>query len=677
MNRTRRKISASEAVGSASISRALVRGLAAAPAPASGEAAALLLAPRPTPELTRELARLVAAARADMDRAFQNRPAPRVRLAQLRREMKRQNLDGFVVPRGDEHQSEYVPRSADRLAWLTGFTGSAGSAVVLHDKAALLVDGRYTLQARAETDPRFYRVRSSNDTTPGSWLAAEAKSKARIGYDPWLSSESQARALRAALAPIQGEAIACARNPLDAVWRDRPPAPISPARIHPRRHAGTTSAAKRARVARELRRAGADALILTLPDSIAWLLNVRGGDVPHTPLLLAFAVVHADGRVDLFADPRKLTPPVRRHLGRRTRLSPSEDLGSALDALARAGGRIRICPETASAWIFARLARGRATIVPGPDPCQAIKAAKTAAELAGIRRAHRRDGAALVRFLAWLAREAPKGGVDEIAAARKLDAFRAEDANFRGPSFPTISGAGAHGAVVHYRVSAKTNRPLRAGELYLVDSGGQYPDGTTDVTRTVAVGRPSAEMRDRFTRVLKGHIAVATLVFPDGTAGRQLDAFARAALWRAGLDYEHGTGHGVGHFLGVHEGPQRIAKSGNAVALLPGMVVSDEPGYYKTGSFGIRIENLLAVRREKSPRGAERPLLGFETLTLAPIDRALIAPGLLSRGEIAWLDAYHAQVRRTLAPLLEPGPRAWLARATRPLRARRRRPPKQ
>ncbi|MEK7244498.1 MAG: M24B family metallopeptidase, partial [Pseudomonadota bacterium] len=292
-------------------------------------------------------------------------------------------------------------------------------------------------------------------------------------------------------------------------------------------------------------------------------------------------------------------------------------------------------------------------------------------------RAHRRDGAALVRFLAWLAREAPKGGVDEIAAAGRLDAFRAEDRNFRGPSFPTISGAGANGAVVHYRVSAKTNRPLRAGALYLVDSGGQYPDGTTDVTRTVAIGRPSAEMRDRFTRVLKGHIAVATLVFPDGTAGGQLDAFARAALWRAGLDYEHGTGHGVGHFLGVHEGPQRIAKSGNAVALLPGMVVSDEPGYYKTGSFGIRIENLLAVRREKPPPRAERPLLGFETLTLAPIERALIVPELLSPEEIAWLDAYHARVRRLLSPLLAPSPRAWLAQATRPLRSRRRRPPKQ
>ncbi|MSP81315.1 MAG: aminopeptidase P family protein, partial [Rhodospirillales bacterium] len=583
------------------------------------------------------------------------RPAPRTRLAGLRREMKRQNLDGFVVGRGDEHQNEYVPRSADRLAWLTGFTGSAGTALVLHDKAALLTDGRYTLQARAETDAGLYRVLSSGTTTPGSWLANAAKSKTRIGYDPWLLSQTQVRNLRAALAPIQGEAIACARNPLDAVWRDRPPAPIAPAQIHPRRHAGTSSAAKRARVAASLRLAGADALILTLPDSIAWLLNARGGDVPHTPLLLAFAILHADERtrarargahdVDLFVDARKLTAQVRKHLGRRTRIRPPEDLGPALDALARAGRRIRLCPDTASAWFFERLAGAKATIVPGPDPCQAIKAAKTATELAGIRNAHRRDGRALARFLAWLARQAPKGTVDEITAARKLDAFRAEDPNFRGPSFPTISGAGPSGAIVHYRVSEKTSRPLRAGELYLVDSGGQYPDGTTDVTRTLAIGRPSAEMRDRFTRVLKGHIAVATLVFPDGTSGQQIDAFARAALWRAGLDYEHGTGHGVGHYLGVHEGPQRIAKGGNAVALRPGMVVSDEPGYYKTGAYGIRIENLLAVRRAKPPPGAERRLLGFETLTLAPIDRALIAPGLLTRDEIAWLDGYHARVR--------------------------------
>ena len=600
------------------------------------------------------------------------RPRPfdaKGRLTRLRHELARQNLDGFVVPRGDEHQSEYVPPSAERLAWLTGFTGSAGTGVVSATKAALLVDGRYTLQARAEADPKLWRVLSSAETMPGDWFAAEARRPVRIGYDPWLLTQSQARALRAALAPIKGDAVAVARNPIDVVWRDRPPAPRAPARIHPLRYAGTPHAAKRARIAKEIVRAGADALVLTLPDSIAWLLNIRGGDVPHSPLMLAFAILHADGTVDLFVDPRKLSPEVRKHLGRAVRAHPPAQFGSALDRLARANKRTRVCPETAAAWVFERLAAAKGRIVPGSDPCQDAKAAKTPAELAGIRRAHRRDGRALTRFLAWLAREAPKGAVDEMTAARTLDALRAEDARFQGTSFPTISGAGANGAIVHYRVSAKTNRRLRPGEIYLVDSGGQYPDGTTDVTRTVAVGRPSAEMRDRFTRVLKGHIAVARSVFPEGTAGRQLDAFARAALWRAGLDYEHGTGHGVGHFLGVHEGPQRIAKGGGAVALRPGMVVSDEPGYYKVGGYGIRIENLLAVRKVKPPRGAERRLLGFETLTLAPIDRALIAPGLLTDDEIAWLDAYHARVRRALAPRLDRETRVWLARATRPIRA--------
>ncbi len=614
------------------------------------------------------------------------RPAPdaKARLARLRAELKRRNLHGFVVPRADEHQNEYVPACAERLAWLTGFTGSAGTAVVLPTKAALLTDGRYTLQARAEIDGRLWRVCSSAAVTPGGWFAAEAKGPVRVGYDPWLMTQAQVRSLRAALAAIAGEAVPCARNPVDVLWRDRPPAPGAPAYVHPLRFAGATSAAKRARVAKALRRAGADALVVTLPDSIAWLLNVRGGDVPHTPLMLAFAVLHADRKVDLFVDARKITPAVRRHLGRATRVRAPAEFGPALDALARAGRRIHVCPETAAAWIFERLARagesprglkdkplaglGRARVVPGADPCQDAKAAKTPAELAGIRRAHRRDGAALTRFLAWLAGETPKGDVDEMRAARTLDSFRAEVDGFQGTSFTTISGAGANGAVVHYRVSARSNRRLRAGELFLVDSGGQYPDGTTDVTRTVAVGRPSAEMRNRFTRVLKGHIAIATLVFPEGTAGRQIDAFARQALWRAGLDYEHGTGHGVGHFLGVHEGPQRIAKGGSAAALRPGMVVSNEPGYYKTGSFGIRIENLLAVRRIKPPRGAEVPLLGFETLTLAPIDRALVDPRLLDSDEIAWLDAYHARVRRALAPTLDRRTRAWLTRATKPLR---------
>ena len=592
------------------------------------------------------------------------------RLAALRRELARHRLDGFVVPHGDEHQNEYVPTSAERLAWLTGFTGSAGWAVAMRDRAVLFVDGRYTLQAQRETNPKLFALDPDRAVTPWRWLGMNAGVKARIGYDPWLLSESQAAHLRAALARLDGETVAVTRNPIDAIWRDRPRPPATPVAIHPLAVAGETSKVKRARVAAEVRRGGADALVLTQPDSIAWLLNIRGNDVPYTPFALAFAVLYGDGRVDLFIDPARLAPPVRRHLGRMVRVHPPGDFGRALAAPALARKRIRICPDTAAAWIFDRLDRAGATIARAPDPCQALKAAKSPAELAGIRRAHRRDGVALARFLAWLADQAPAGHVSELAAAARLDALRAEDKNFRGPSFPTISGSGPNGAVVHYRVSAESDRHLGTGELYLVDSGGQYPDGTTDVTRTIAIGRPTAEMRDRFTRVLKGHIALATLVFPEGTMGGQIDAFARAALWRAGLDYDHGTGHGVGHFLSVHEGPQRIAKAGNAVALRPGMVVSDEPGYYKTGAWGIRIENLLAVRRVTAPPGAERPLLGFETLTLAPIDRALIEPKLLSADEIAWLDAYHKRVRRELSPRIRGPERSWLAQATQPLAAK-------
>ncbi|MBM3564777.1 MAG: aminopeptidase P family protein [Alphaproteobacteria bacterium] len=596
-------------------------------------------------------------------------PAARMpeRLAALRREMARLNLDGFVIPRGDEHQNEYVPPAAERLRWLTGFSGSAGWAVVTSKTAMLFVDGRYTLQAKQEVDSRLFALDPRSAMTPWAWLKENARPKARIGFDPWLLSETQLMHLRAALRRKGGEAVALPRNPIDVSWRDRPPQPAAIATVHPPRFAGTPSAMKRAAITAELRADGADSLVLTQPDSIAWLLNVRGNDVPYAPFLLAFAILRGNGNVDLFTDPKKIPPAVRRHLGRAVRVREPDAFGPALDALGKAGRRVRVCPDTAAAWIFDRLARTKAALARGPDPCQAAKAAKTEAELAGIRRAHRRDGVALARFLAWLAREAPKGRVTELAAAEKIDSLRAEAGEFREPSFPTISGAGANGAVVHYRVGPDGGRRLKPGDLYLVDSGGQYPDGTTDVTRTVAVGKPTAEMRERFTRVLKGHIALARAVFPAGTSGRQLDALARQHLWRAGLDYDHGTGHGVGHFLSVHEGPQRIAKAGNAVPLRPGMVVSNEPGYYKTGAFGIRIENLLAVRRAKPPRGAERTLLDFEVLTLAPIDRALVEPRLLDGDETAWLDAYHGAVRRAIGPRLKGADRAWFFRATRPL----------
>jgi Xaa-Pro aminopeptidase len=590
----------------------------------------------------------------------------RARLALLRAELARRGLTGFLVPRADEHQGEYVPPSAQRLAWLTGFTGSAGLAVVLADAAAIFVDGRYTLQVRAQVPPDLLEPHHVTQRPPREWLRARLRPGDRLGFDPWLHTVEGAERLEATCAGAGATLVACEDNPVDAVWSDRPEPPRAPVVPHRLELAGRASADKRREVAAALEREGADAAVLTQPDSIAWLLNVRGGDVEHTPLPLAFALAHRDGTVDLFVDPRKLSPGLADHLGDGVRVAPPEALGPALDRLGAAGRRVQAEPATAAAWLARRLAAAGATLVRGDDPCVLPKACKNPVELAGARAAHQRDGAALCRFLAWLAREAPGGGLTEVSAAARLDACRAEQEAFREPSFPTISGAGPNGAIVHYRATPETDRPLAAGQLYLVDSGGQYLDGTTDVTRTVAIGAPSAEQRDRFTRVLRGHIGLAQARFPEGTTGAQLDALARAPLWDAGLDYDHGTGHGVGSYLGVHEGPQRISKGGHE-ALRAGMIVSNEPGYYKTGEYGIRIESLVAVTPVGRPAGGEVDLLGFETLTLAPIDLALVEPALLTAAERAWLDAYHARVRQTLAPLVDAETAAWLAAATRPV----------
>jgi Xaa-Pro aminopeptidase len=458
---------------------------------------------------------------------------------------------------------------------------------------------------------------------------------------------------------------ALADNPLDRVWADQPAPSIAPVVPHPEQFAGESAQSKRTRLGRALRQEGLAAVVLTMPESIAWLLNIRGGDVPHTPLPLSFAVLRQDGAVTLFIDRRKLVPGIERHLGNAVTVAPPEQLGPALDELAAEGGRIQADPATAASWVFDRLQAAGAKIHRAADPCLLPKACKNATEIDGTRVAHRRDGAALTRFLAWLAREAPKGGLSEIVASDRLEAFRRDGEHFRDLSFPTISGAGSNGAIVHYRAVPETEKRLEPGTLYLLDSGAQYLDGTTDVTRTIAVGEPSPEMRDRFTRVLKGHIALALARFPKGTTGTQLDAFARRALWQEGLDYDHGTGHGVGSYLGVHEGPQRISKAPNTQALLPGMIVSNEPGYYKTGAYGIRIENLVLV--QPADGSAEREMLSFETLTFAPIDRNLIDPSLLDEEEIAWLNAYHRRVRQTLTPLVDPDTARWLAAATEPI----------
>ena len=580
-------------------------------------------------------------------------------LKTLREELKRRDLDGFVVPRGDEHQGEYVPPSAERLRWLTGFSGSAGVAVILADRAALFVDGRYTLQAKTEVDGKAWTLLHLVDQPPAQWLGETLAAGQRLGYDPWLHTPNGVELLRQACEKTGAGLVACPDNPLDAVWHDRPPPPLAPLEPHGLTYAGKPSTQKRAELGSDLKAAGCDAVVLSAPDSIAWLLNLRGGDVQYSPLPLSFALAWQDGGVDLFVDRRKMTAEAASHLGEDIRVRQPDQFGPALDALS--GNRIRLDPATAPAWALDRLTAAKAAVDRGPDPCALPKACKNEVELDGARRAHRRDGVALVRFLAWLAAHAASGKLGEIGAADQLERFRQDGELYRGPSFPTISGAGPNGAIVHYRASPASDRKLRRGQLYLVDSGGQYLDGTTDVTRTLAIGDGDfTRERRHFTLVLKGHIAIAALRFPQGTTGSQMDILARRPLWAEDLDYDHGTGHGVGSYLGVHEGPQRISKLPSAQALKPGMIISDEPGYYLAGAYGIRIENLIAVRKTGPSR-----MLDFEVLTLAPIDLALVDRDLLDRTELSWLNAYHARVREELTPFLDPAEAAWLTQATR------------
>jgi Xaa-Pro aminopeptidase len=642
--------------------RALLAGVLAAPASHDRSAWLLLVGEGLPADLIEQLQALKAALAAAPPSAQSDAAQ---RLAALRATLKRRELDGFVVPRGDEHQGEYVPPRAQRLAWLTGFTGSAGAAVVMAERAAIFVDGRYTLQAEAEVPADYERKHLVEDPLT-DWVASALPMGGRLGYDPWLHTVGWVEKTRAALERDGVQLIACEGNPLDQVWPDQPPAPLSPVTPQDIAFTGDSAADKRARLAKGLADKGLAAVVLTQPDSVAWLLNIRGADVPCTPFPLSFAILNQDGAVDLFLDPRKLAPQTHAHLGNQVRVRPVIEFGSALDAVGRGGARVLADPSCTSAWVFDRLHLAGAKVERDADPCALPKACKNAAELAGTRAAHTRDGAALVRFLHWFAGEAPKGELTELAVVDRLLAFRQNNERFCGLSFDTIAGAGPNGAIVHYRVTPDSDRRIEPNSLFLLDSGAQYRDGTTDVTRTLAVGTPSAEMKDRFTRVLKGHIALSTARFPRGTTGSQLDALARLPLWQVGLDYDHGTGHGVGSFLSVHEGPQRISKVGNAVALQPGMILSNEPGYYKTGAYGIRIENLVVVQPVEI-EGGERPTLGFEPLTLAPIDRAVIDTALLDPGEIAWIDAYHARVCESLTPLLDAEVAAWLAAATAPL----------
>jgi len=639
--------------------RAMLARVAASPDPYPADAWIGLLAPGADTATAAALTALRDALRPARQAADPSR------LDRLRTALAEDGVDGFILPRADEHQGEYIPPGAERLAWLTGFTGSAGVAVVLKDKAALFADGRYTLQAGQQIDSGRWEIRHLVRTPPAEFIAGNLGG-GRLGYDPRLHSIAGATRIRDAVRQAGGTLVALETNPVDRIWGDQPPAPLGRVETLPVTFTGLDAAAKRASIAATLVQRDVGVTVLNQPESVAWLLNIRGRDVPYTPLPLCYATVARDGTVELFLDAAKCDAETRAALGNQVSLRPFEAIGEALDALGAAGATVSLDPDSASEWLHQRLAEAGATVVNAEDPCIRPRARKNAVEIAGTRAAHVRDGAAVTRFLKWVDDNGTGGAVTEAGAADALERFRGAGERWRGPSFPSISGAGPNGAIVHYRVTPESDRPLEAGSLYLIDSGAQYLDGTTDITRTVAIGTPTQEMRERFTLVLKGHIAIATARFPVGTSGGQLDALARQYLWKEGLDFDHGTGHGVGSFLGVHEGPQRISAT-SRVPIEAGMIISNEPGYYKPGGYGIRIENLLLAVESEPAEDSGRPMLAFETITFAPIDRRLIEPALLGFEEVAWLDAYHAAVRARVMPSLDAEERAWLAAATMPI----------
>ena len=591
----------------------------------------------------------------------------RTPLEALRQELQRLNLTGFIVPHADEYQNEYVPPCAERLAWLTGFTGSAGTAIVLTEEAAMFVDGRYVLQVGDQVDKNDFTFNHSGEHPPATWLEFHVRPSNRIGYDPKLHTPRDLERFQAACDRAEAQLIPCFPNPIDQVWSERPAVPIGVIQPHLLEFSGKSSQEKREELAKNFREEGIDAAVISAPDSIAWLLNIRGSDVSHTPLPLCQAILYATGRVVVFVDAQKVSPGLASHLGPDVSLESPEAFEVALQHLGKQGQQVLCDPAKTNSWIFSTLTQQGAHLTNGDDPCVLPKACKNAIEIQGAYAAHERDGVAVCQFLAWLDRETPKGQVTELQASAYLDECRQKQMRWEDASFPTISGAGANGAIVHYHSTPETNKVLELGTLYLVDSGGQYLDGTTDITRTVAIGEPTDEHRDRYTRVLQGHLALAMAKFPEGTTGSQLDALARKPLWAVGLDYDHGTGHGVGSFLGVHEGPQRISKSASSVALKPGMIVSNEPGFYKTGAFGIRIENLVVVKSEEMSKDISRQFLGFDTLTVVPFDRKLIVINLLSRQEQDWVNAYHLRVWKCLEAKVDTDTRVWLEEATQPL----------
>ena len=604
---------------------------------------------------------------------FDNPSNPSVgaqRVAKLRQAMKKAGVDAFIIPHTDEHQGEYLPHRAERLAWLTGFTGSAGTAIVMSNRAAIFTDGRYTLQVKEQVDTKIFDLESLITNPPAKWLESTIDEGTRVGFDPWLHTVSDIRLLTKAVEKSGGELIAVEQNLIDEIWEDQPTAPVKPARIHPIKYAGIEAYKKIAELAKIIKSKNADCCVLTDPSSIAWALNIRGSDIPHTPLALSFVILHADLRPQLFIDKGKLDIETHAYLTQLVDLHAPDEFERAIAEIATNSKSLMLDPELAAHKFEQIIKQNDGKIIHAKDPARLPRAIKNKAEIEGTRAAHLRDGAAIAEFLFWLDQQKPDS-VDEIIVAKKLETYRAaygqrHQMPLRDISFDTISGSGPNGAIVHYRVNVDTNRKLGDGELYLLDSGGQYEDGTTDITRTIAIGEPSAEMRTNNTLVLKGHIAISLARFPKGTRGIDLDAFARNALWRHGKDYAHGTGHGVGSYLAVHEGPQGIHRRAMQ-EFHSGMIVSNEPGYYKEGQYGIRIENLELVSEPSVITGGDTAMLGFETLTLAPLDQSLIDPTLLTDQELHWLNAYHGNVMRQISPLVDDEVRQWLVRACEPM----------
>jgi len=656
--------------------REVIRGAISALAGRTTETWIELIAPDADAQLRSQLLALKEEMAKDADPGFTIGPPPGERLSALRAELAKRGLDGFLVPRGDAYQSEYVPPRADRLRWLTGFTGSAGLAIVLRDKAAIFIDGRYTIQVRKQVDMSAFEAHDMGSSPPANWIAGNLAKGTKLGFDPWLHTERQIEAYERGAARAGATLVPVENNPVDIAWREQPAVPIGAVLPHDDRFAGVSASAKRTAIAETLAKNSIDAAVVTAPDSIAWLLNIRGGDVPRTPLPMSWAILGKDGGVDLFIDPRKLTRAAKQHLGNQVTVKPPDSFLSALEALGRAGATVQVDPGAGSAlerelgvaWVvFDRLKRSGATVIRDMDPCALPKAMKNKVEIEGARQAHRRDAAAVTRFLAWMEKTAPSGQLTEIDAANRLDAFRREVKLFVEPSFNTISAAGPNSALPHYRPNKASNRRIEARDIYLCDSGGQFHDGTTDITRTIAVGTPTQHQREIFTHVLRSHIAVASARFPDGTRGGHLDGLARRPLWDVGLDFGHGTGHGVGSYLNVHEGPHTISTAPTSAPFRPGMIVSNEPGCYLEGDFGVRIENLIVAMPMESK--GSRPFLAFETLTCVPIDLNLVEPTLLTAHELTWLNDYHDWVREIVEPQVEGETRDWLAKATRPLAA--------